>query len=188
MKQKHVPGMFRFPMNRQSAVRIVLEDFEAVEPIGHSPLRFRFEGDDWSVGSSQFESLGVVVPKVIEFARNGSARHWGPFAGRYTPEGVINTVTSHVLPPGGDSDPRSLDISAALHRYVLSALFEANLGADCVVSVRGGRYETIIVRSLDGVVEAHQVSIKNFDRAVYELEVWYETVLSSCGHDEPAKP
>jgi hypothetical protein len=172
----------------RSAFRIVLEDFEASETIGDSQLIFRFEGVNWSVGGSQFESLGVVVPKVINFARRGTARHWGAFVGQLTPEAVINTVISHVFPPGVDSGPQRSDISSALFRYALSALFDANLGADCVVSVRGLRDESIIVRSLDGVVEAHEVSIEDFDRAIDELEVWYTTILSSSGHGESSKP
>jgi hypothetical protein len=172
----------------RSAFRIVVEDFEPFETIGDSQLIFRFEGVDWSVGGSQFESLGVVVPKVINFARSGTVRHWGAFVGQRTPEAVINTVISHVFPPGVDCGPRRSDISSALFRYALSALFDANLGADCVVSVRGLRDETIIVRSLDGVVEAHQVPTEYFDRAIDELEVWYEMILSSTGHGESSKP
>lgn len=163
----------------QSEFRIVVEDFEASEPIGDAQIRLRFDGVNWSVGGGGYESLGVVVPKLIAFARNGAARHWGAFVGLHTAEDVIDTVTDHVFPPGADSGPRRWDIAAALFGYVLSALFDANLGTDCVVSIRGIRDETIVVRSKNGAVEAHEVTIKNFDRAIEELAAWYAKIVAT---------
>ena len=154
----------------------VVGDFDASVPIGDAQIRLRFGGVEWSVGGGDYESLGVVVPRVIAFARNGAARHWAAFVGLHTAEEVIDTVTNHVFPPGMDSGPRRWDVASALLAYVLSALFDANLGTDCVVGVRGARDETIIVRSKNGAVEAHEVTIKNFDRAIEELAAWYATI------------
>lgn len=156
---------------------IVLEGVDHRVPDGDSQILLRFEGQGWRVGGEDYESFGVVVPKIISFGRNGAARHWGAFVGARTATEVIERVTSYVFPPGVDSlTPWHWDISSALFAYVFSALFDANLGARCVLVVRGQRHETIIVQSEDGAVQTHDVPVNSFDHAIDELSEWLHAV------------
>jgi hypothetical protein len=154
-----------------SRFRIVVEEFEIWDPIAHSPLLLTIQGSDWSVGG-EYESFGVVVPGLVEFGRNGAARHWGAFVGLHTPDEVIDRVASYAFTGGNHSEPRYWDISSAMLRYALNYIFTANLGVDCAVVVNSSQQETFIVRTNDGVVRAYDVPLKSFKRAIDELAVW----------------
>lgn len=136
-------------------------------------MLLRLEGTDWQIGGQEYESLGVVVPKLIGFCRNGAARHWGSFADAKTPVEVMDRVVSMVFSGKKHSGPWVWDSSSALHGYVLSSLFDANLGARCAVVVRGLRHETIIVKANDGSVGTYEVRLESFDRAIDDLAAWY---------------
>lgn len=163
-----------------SQFRIVVEGFERSARVGDSQMFLWLEGPGWRVGGEDYESFGVVVPKLVAFGRNGAARHWGAFDRARTPSDVIERVTSYVFPPGIEpSGPWHWEISSALFCYVLSGLFDSNLGEHCVVAVRGRRHETIIVQSKAGAVQAHDVPVKSFDRAIDGLCEWMQTLETS---------
>lgn len=153
---------------------IVIEDLQFDDQLQFSQMLLRLEGRDWHIGGEVCESLGVVVPKLIDYYRSGAARHWGSFADVRTPSEVMDRVVSMVFSGTKHSSPWGWDSSAALHGYVLSSLFDANLGTSCVVGVRGRKHETIIVQAHDGSVDAYQVPLQNLDRAIDDLAAWYE--------------
>ncbi len=151
---------------------IVVEDFDHSTSFGYSQVLLRLEGPGWRIGGDAYETVGVVVPKLVEFGRDGAARHWGSFAGALSPEDVLARVESWVFADSDFSTTWEWESSSALHRYVLSSLFDANLGANRVVVVRGGKNETIFVESSDGLVVAHDVPIGSFDAAIAALADW----------------
>lgn len=160
-----------------SRFQIVVQDFDRSDPVGDSQLFLTLEGPGWRLGGESAESFGVVVPKLIAFGRNGASRHWGSFAGMQTPDEVMNRLVDYVFPPGIEpSGPWHWDTSSALFEYVLSARFDGNLGVRCVAAVRGQKNETIIIQADDGDVQAHEVSVGSFDRAISELSKWARAV------------
>lgn len=160
---------------------IVVEDFDPVIPFGYSQLLLRLEGPGWRIGGETHETVGVVVPGLLEFGRNGPLRHWGSFVGALSAEEVIERVESFVFAESGFSRAWEWEASSALHRYVLSSLFDTNLGASRVVVVRGGKHETIVVKSNDGTVEAHDVPVGSFDAAIAALADWASQAESRTG-------
>lgn len=155
---------------------VVVEEFEFDEQVQYSQMLLRLEGRDWRIGGQESETLGVVVPKLVDYCRNGAVRHWGSFADARTPSDVIDRVVPIVFSDTKHSGPWVWDSFSALHAYVLSSLFDANLGASCVVVVRGLKHETIIVQAHDDSVDSYEVPLASFDRAIDDLAAWYEAV------------
>lgn len=156
---------------------VVVEELDLVDDLQYSQMLLCLEGRGWRIGGGQSESLGVVVPKLVDYGRDGAVRHWGSFADAQTPGEVIDRVDSMVISATmKHRSPWFWDSSSALYRYVLSSLFDANLGVSCAVVVRGLKHETIIVQAHDGSVDSFEVPLKNFDRAIDDLAAWYEAV------------
>lgn len=156
--------------------RVIVEDFAPTQPWAHSQLRLKFVGDNWELGGEREESVGVVVPRVIEFGRSGAVRHWAPFADVVTPEEVVDRVDSYAFGPSPPLEGlRRWDVSSAFARYSLSALFDFNLGVESAVCVRGVKSETFIVRRGNMGVSSYDVSIKAFESAVEGLAGWYDS-------------
>lgn len=156
---------------------VVVEGLDLVDELQYSQMLLSLEGRGWRIGSEQTESLGVVVPKLVDYCRSGAVRHWGSFADARTPSEVMDRVVSMVVSGTmKHTAPWFWDSSSALYRYVLSSLFDANLGVSCAVVVRGRKHETIVVQARDGNVDSYEVPLTSFDRAIDELAVWYEAV------------
>lgn len=160
---------------------IVVEDFDPLTPFGDSQLLLGLEGPGWRIGGDAYETVGVIVPNLVEFGRTGAIRHWGSFAGALSAEGVMARVESFVFAESGSRRAWGWEASSALHRYVLSSLFDANLGTARVVAVRSRKYETIVVKSYDGTVEAHNVPVSTFDAAIAALSDWTADAESRMG-------
>lgn len=160
---------------------IVVEDFDPVTPFGYSQLLLRLEGPGWRIGGDAYETVGVIVPKLVEFGRTGAIRHWGSFAGALSAEGVMERVESFVFAESDSPSAWEWEASSALHRYVLSSLFDTNLGTARAVAVRSGKHETIVVKSNDGTIEAHGVPASTFDAAIAALSDWTAEAESRMG-------
>lgn len=158
---------------------VVIDDHDLPVPFGsHAPMHIGFAGEGWAIGGTDDETFGAVVPRLLTFGQAPRVRHWAAFIGLDSYEEVLQRVIryGYARPTPVRSSLHPWDTSSAFTAYCLSALFDGNLGVGAAVMIRGGRTGTLIVQENSGDIRIVEVPVKQFDRAVADLDVWSTAV------------